>query len=157
MPLLGYTQRNAWQKFTDVIDRAKSSASAQNMDLTSLFTLKDEITGGRPRSNYLLTRYAAYLLAMNGDPNKPEVAAAQSYFAVKTREAETHKAQNIDVTSNFTATSKNTAEVQGHEATRLVDGPVKKSRGSDHQHRKPLVNSAFTGNGETSKDGGPCR
>ncbi|ORL11619.1 phage antirepressor KilAC domain-containing protein [Prescottella equi] len=39
--------------------------------------------------DYELSRFAAYLVAMNGDPNKPEVAAAQSYFAIRTREAET--------------------------------------------------------------------
>ena len=95
MPLLGYTQRNAWQMFEAVIDRAKASAEAQNMDLTSLFTTNNEKSGGRPRVNVYLTRYAAYLVAMNGDPRKPEVAAAQSYFAVKTREAETRKAPEL--------------------------------------------------------------
>ena len=38
--------------------------------------------------NYQLSRMAAYLVAMNGDPNKPEVAAAQAYFAAMTRQAE---------------------------------------------------------------------
>lgn len=85
MPIMGYTQRNAWQMFEAVIDRAKASAEAQNMDLTSLFTTNNEKSGGRPRVNVFLTRYAAYLVAMNGDPRKPEVAAAQSYFAVKRR------------------------------------------------------------------------
>ncbi|MFD4596815.1 DNA replication protein DnaD [Streptomyces sp. NPDC058464] len=43
---------------------------------------------GRPRKDFEFSRDAAYLVAMNGDPNKPEVAAAQVYFARKTREAE---------------------------------------------------------------------
>ncbi|WP_199563793.1 MULTISPECIES: phage antirepressor KilAC domain-containing protein [unclassified Streptomyces] len=45
--------------------------------------------GGRPSEDYELSRMAAYLVAMNGDPNKREVAAAQAYFAVRTRQAET--------------------------------------------------------------------
>lgn len=85
MPLLGY---NTWQKFSQSIDRAKASAEALGMNLTSLFTGSGKKTAGRTAEDVLLTRYAAYLVAMNGDPRKPEVAAAQSYFAVKTREAE---------------------------------------------------------------------
>ena len=89
MPLLGYNMSNPWQKFSGVIERAKFAADAQNMDVTSLFNLKVKNTGGRPRQDYHLARYAAYLVAMTGDPRKPEVAAALTYFAVQTRVAET--------------------------------------------------------------------
>lgn len=86
MPLLGYGAD--WRNMNAAIERAKASANAQGMDVNTLFVDATEKTSGRPRANYNITRFAAYLVAMNGDPRKPEVAAAQSYFAVKTREAE---------------------------------------------------------------------
>ncbi|MFD7162761.1 phage antirepressor KilAC domain-containing protein [Streptomyces violascens] len=49
--------------------------------------------------DFRLTRYGAYMWAMNGDPTKPEVAAAQSYFAIKTRQAET--AQPLQAPTNM--------------------------------------------------------
>ena len=78
-----------WQHFEPVIERAKAAAHNQGFNPQILFTVNREKSGGRPRTDYLVTRFAAYLIAMNGDPRKPEVAAAQAYFAIKTREAET--------------------------------------------------------------------
>lgn len=86
MPLLGYGAD--WRNFVAAIDRAKVTASNQGFDVATLFVAATENTGGRPREDFTLTRFACYLVAMNGDPRKPEVAAAQAYFAIKTREAE---------------------------------------------------------------------
>lgn len=86
MPLLGYP---TWQHFTPAVERAMTSAAAQGAQVDALFTVTREKSGGRPREDFELARFACYLVAMNGDPRKPEVAAAQAYFAVKTREAET--------------------------------------------------------------------
>ncbi|WKN53811.1 phage antirepressor KilAC domain-containing protein [Rhodococcus opacus] len=94
MAALGYEK---WERFADAIDRAERSALNQGHDVAGLFVAVTEMvlpgsgknSGGRPRVDYHLSRFACYLVAMNGDPRKPEVAAAQAYFAVKTREAET--------------------------------------------------------------------
>ncbi|MCF4006776.1 hypothetical protein L1O03_06230 [Corynebacterium uropygiale] len=87
MPMLGYGDK--WQNFHGSIERAMIAAEAQNCDVSRLFTGVSKKTMGRPQKDYELARFAAYLVAMNGDPRKPEIAAAQAYFAVRTREAET--------------------------------------------------------------------
>lgn len=92
MTLMGYP---TWQHFEPVIERAMVSAENQGCDVAALFTVIRENSGGRPRTDYRLTRFAAYLVAMNGDPRKPEVAAAQTYFAVRTREAETAQVREL--------------------------------------------------------------
>lgn len=89
MTLMSYAQ---WQNFMVPLNRAMAVAQNQGMDIENLFMRSHEKTGGRPREDYHLNRYAAYLVAMNGDPNIPEVAAAQHYFAIRTREAETRPA-----------------------------------------------------------------
>lgn len=85
MEQMGYPR---WNEFEPVVERAKISAHNQGFNVRTLFRCSTEKTGGRPRTDYLVTRFAAYLLAMNGDPRKPEVAAAQEYFVYRTREAE---------------------------------------------------------------------
>jgi DNA-damage-inducible protein D len=89
MPLMGYS---AWRNLEVPIHRAMKAAENQGTDLTSNFAASRKITATKPQDDFELSRFAAYLVAMNGDPNKPEVAAAQSYFAVRTHEAETRPA-----------------------------------------------------------------
>ncbi len=86
MPMLGYAK---WQKFLEAIERAKESAEMGGQ-LTKNHFLPAPVksTGGRPKEDYFLTRYACYLIAQNGDPRKPQVALAQAYFATQTRKQE---------------------------------------------------------------------
>lgn len=89
-PLMGYSR---WSKLTTPLSRAMATAKNQGLDVEREFSQVSEVTrsgnlGDQAREDYELSRMAAYLVAMNGDPNKPEVAAAQLYFATTTREAE---------------------------------------------------------------------
>jgi DNA-damage-inducible protein D len=86
MPLLGYDK---WERFEDTIERAITAANIAGGE-GGFSRHREELPGGgRPRTNYRLSRHACYLVAMVGDVNKPAVAAALAYFAVRTRQAET--------------------------------------------------------------------
>ncbi|WP_087485522.1 phage antirepressor KilAC domain-containing protein [Brachybacterium massiliense] len=86
MPLLGYS---AWRNFEVPLERARKSAEAQGHVVAEHFAGSRKVASSGPSmADFQLSRFAAYLVAMNGDPNKSEVAAAQAYFAIRTREAE---------------------------------------------------------------------
>ena len=87
MPLMGYLR---WEEFSHtVIARAvRSSENTGTYSDQAFSAFTEKGTGGRAREDYRLSRQAAYLVAMNGDPNKPQVAAAQVYFTEQTRRAE---------------------------------------------------------------------
>ncbi|MDV6267028.1 phage antirepressor KilAC domain-containing protein [Rhodococcus globerulus] len=86
-PLMGYSR---WEDFQTAIDRAKLATANSGMLVDENFRRAAKVSGkrGPAQANYELSRYAAYLTALNGDPSKPESAAAQSYFVIRTREAE---------------------------------------------------------------------
>lgn len=90
MPIMGYSK---WQDFKNAIERAKASAENTGQNTDGAFAQVSQLMsagnlGMKERIDYHLTRFACYVTFMNGDPRKPEVAAAQSYFAVQTRKAE---------------------------------------------------------------------
>jgi DNA-damage-inducible protein D len=90
MPILGYGN---WQKADEVIARAARACMNSGQDVDNHFnhTVKMVKIGSntmRKIRDYKLDRYACYLIAQNGDPNKPEIAVAQTYFAIQTRKQE---------------------------------------------------------------------
>ena len=86
MPILGYS---TWSKFSEAIERAKESCKMGGQPANNHFLpAPAKSTGGRPKDDYFLTRYACYLIAQNGDPRKPQIALAQTYFATQTRKQE---------------------------------------------------------------------
>ncbi|MDQ2809133.1 MAG: DNA damage-inducible protein D [Chloroflexota bacterium] len=89
-PLLGYTR---WQNFEQAINRAMTACRQIGQPVEDHFTgISKMVALGsgaqREIKDYLLSRFACYLIAQNGDPRKPQIAHAQAYFATATRQNE---------------------------------------------------------------------
>lgn len=88
--LLGY---NKWDNFLNVISKAKIACENTGHKISDHFadvgkTIPMPKSAQKEISDLMLTRYACYLIAQNGDPRKEEIAFAQNYFAVQTRKFE---------------------------------------------------------------------
>ncbi|HLC90566.1 MAG TPA: DNA damage-inducible protein D [Candidatus Nanoarchaeia archaeon] len=105
--LLDYDE---WRNFLNVIEKAKTSCKTAGQEINDHFvgvnkTIAMPKGASKEIDNFMLTRYACYLIAQNGDPRKEQIAFAQSYFAVQTRKQELIE-QRIALMERLTARQK---------------------------------------------------
>lgn len=116
--LLGYSE---WRNFNTVISKAKTACDVSGHSVSDHFVdvnkMVDLGSGSqREVDDLMLTRYACYLIAQNGDSKKQPIAFAQTYFAVQTRKAELIEqrlleAERLSARKKLTATEKELSEV----------------------------------------------
>ncbi len=136
--LLGYSK---WDNFLNVVTKAKTACEVSGHAVANHFAdvgkMVDLGSGSqREVDDLMLTRFACYLIAQNGDPKKHEIAFAQTYFAVQTRRAELIEqrlldAERVTVRKKLMLTEKELSNVIFEQAGGNQDFALIRSKG-DH-------------------------
>lgn len=116
--LLGYSK---WDNFLNAVSKARTACEVSGHQVADHFAdvgkMVDLGSGSqREVDDIMLTRYACYLIAQNGDPKKQEIAFAQTYFAIQTRRAELIEqrlleAERVSARRKLSATEKDLSQV----------------------------------------------
>jgi len=143
--LLGY---NEWRNFNNsAVSKAKTACEVSGhragdhfVDVTKMVDLGSG--SQRKIEDLMLTRYACYLIAQNGDPRKPEIAFAQTYFAIQTRRAELIErrlleAERVSARKKLSATEKELSAVVFEQTGGNQDFALIRSKGDHALFSKP--------------------
>lgn len=136
--LLGYAE---WRNFNTVISKAKTACEVSNFNISDHFVdvnkMVDLGSGSqREIDDIMLSRYACYLIAQNGDSQKQEIAFAQTYFAMQTRRAELIEqrlleAERLSARKKLTTTEKELSSLIYEKTGNDHDFAIIRSKG-DH-------------------------
>lgn len=145
--VLEYTE---WRKFKNAISRAMSACERSEIEVSEHFVGVDITSvmpngGKRILDDFELSRYACYLIVMNGDPNKEIIALGQTYFAVKTRQQEL--IENYEELSEDEKRLRTREEMKKHNSS-LADAA------HDAGVTEPLDYAIFTNKGYQGLYGG---
>lgn len=134
--LLGYAK---WDNFLNVVFKARTACEVTGHPVADHFADVGKMVGlgsgsQREVDDLMLTRYACYLIAQNGDPKKQEIAFAQTYFAVQTRRAELIEqrlldAERVSARKKLTVTEKELSDVIFEQAGNNQDFALIRSKG----------------------------
>ena len=134
--LLGYSK---WDNFLNVVSKAKTACDVSGHAVPDHFadvgkTIAMPKGAEKEVPDLLLTRYACYLIAQNGDPKKQEIAFAQTYFAIQTRKAELIEqrlldAERVSARKKLSTTEKELSEVIFEQAGTIQDFALIRSKG----------------------------
>ena len=141
--LLGYA---AWRNFIAVVDKAKTTCEVSGQVVSDHFVGVDKMVALGPGSqreidDVMLTRFACYLVAQNGDPRKNQIAFAQTYFAMQTRKAEQIEQrllelERVSARKKLTQTEKNFSSVIYEQTGQNKDFGLIRSKGDQALFRK---------------------
>ena len=134
--LLGYAK---WDNFLNAISKAKTACEVSGHQVSDHFadvgkTISMPKGAEKEIPEIMLTRYACYLIAQNGDPQKPEIAFAQTYFAIQTRRAELiqqrlDEAERVSARRKLSATEKDLSLVIFEQTGGNEDFAIIRSKG----------------------------